>query len=113
MVPLPPPASTPPAVGRVKVLGHAVHGTTITLKVAAPAKGTIVAYGAGLQTTEHRVGGAMTYTLKIALSANARASVKRLRRHRLRHKRKLTVRVRFVPTSGKASQTSVLAMVKA
>jgi len=108
-----PPASVPPAVGRVKVLAHSVHGTTVTLKVAAPAEGTIVAYGAGLQTTEHRVGGAMTYTLKVALSARARASVKRLRRHKLRHKRKLTVRVRFVPTSGKASQTSVLAMVKA
>jgi len=101
-------------VGRVKVLGHSVHGTTITLKVAAPAKGTIVAYGAGLKTTKHRVGGAMTYTLKVALSARARASVMRLRRHKLlRHKRKLTVRVRFVPTSGKASQTSFLAMVKA
>jgi len=110
---LPSPASTPPVVGRVKVLGHSVHGTTITLKVAAPAKGSIVAYGAGLRTTKHRAGGAMTYTLKVRLSARARASVKRLRGHKLRHKRKVTVRVRFVPTSGKTSQTSVLAMVKA
>jgi len=109
----PAPTSVLPVVGRVKVLGHSVHGTTITLTVAAPTKGTIVAYGAGLQTTKHRVDGATTYTLKVALSARARASVKRLRRHKLRYKRKLTVRVRFVPTSGKASQTSVLAMVKA
>jgi hypothetical protein len=113
---LPPPVESKPATkpkAVVKVLGYSVHGTTITLKVAAPAKGTIVAYGAGLQTTKHRAGGAMTYTLKVGLSARARASVMRLRRHKLRHKLKLTVRVRFVPTSGKASQTSVLAMVKA
>jgi hypothetical protein len=113
---LPPPVESKPATkpkAAVKVLGHSVHGTTITLTVAAPAKGTIVAYGAGLQTTKHRTGGAMTYTLKVGLSARERASVKRLRRHKLRYKRKLTVRVRFVPTSGEASQTSVLAMVKA
>ncbi len=111
---LPPsPASVLPAVGRVKVLGHSVHGTTITLKVAAPAKGSIVAYGAGLQKTTRRVSAVGTYILKVRLSARARASVKRLRRHKLRYKRKLTVRMRFVPTSGKASQTSVLAMVKA
>ncbi|MHB1538787.1 MAG: TolB-like translocation protein [Solirubrobacteraceae bacterium] len=110
----PPPATTAPAaVGRVKVVGHSVRNTTITLKVRAPARGRIVAYGAGLKTTRHAVAGAKTYTLKVTLSARARASVKRLRRHRLRHKLKLTVRVRFVPASGRASQTSVLAMVKA
>ncbi len=74
-----------------------VKGTTAAVSVVAPAKGKIVASGAGLKGAQMSAGGAGTYVLKVSLTAKE----KRLLRHK--HKLKLKLRVSFAPATGQGS----------
>ena len=74
-----------------------VKGTTATISVVAPAKGKIVASGAGLKGAQMSAGKAGTYTLKVSLTAKEKRLLRR------KHKLKLKLRVSFSPASGQGS----------
>ncbi len=82
-----------------------VKGTTARVSVVAPAKGKIVASGAGLKGAHVGAGGAGTYVLKVSLTAKE----KRLLRHKHKHKQKLKLKLRvsFSPASGQGSVARV------
>ncbi len=79
-----------------------VKGTTATIAVVAPAKGSIVAAGAGLKGARMSAGAAGTYRLKVSLTAKERRLLRR------RHRLKLKLLVSFVPASGHGSVATTL-----
>ncbi|MGA2319550.1 MAG: hypothetical protein ABSG95_02250 [Solirubrobacteraceae bacterium] len=99
--PAPPPPGTGVGVGEVKsFMKHLVKGSSVTLTVSAPAKGRITVSGRGLGTVKATASKAGTYRLKVSLTAAEKRILKR------RHRVKLTLRISFLPASGKASATS-------
>jgi hypothetical protein len=102
------PPGSPPAPGKVKVLGHAVHGTTFTISVKVPAKGRISIASAGIATLRRSVTSAGTYRFALSLTRKARSSMRRHHRHKL----KLHLRVTYAPASGSPSFASVSVTVK-
>ena len=106
LAPPKPKSVTPPPVGSVKVLGRSLHGTTITLKVATPAKGRILASGSDVRTVKRSVSKSGTYVLKLALTSSGKASLGK-------HQRlKLKIKMAFTPTSGEASSAAVTITVR-
>ena len=74
-----------------------VKGTTARVSVVAPAKGTIVASGAGLKGAQMNAGAAGTYTLKVSLTAKEKRLLRR------KHTLRLKLRVSFSSASGQRS----------
>jgi hypothetical protein len=89
------------AVGRLRLLGRAVKGQMLVLRVSVPAGGRVTVSGAAVAGVGRSVSSGGAYTLSARLSARARETLRR--RHRLR----LTVRVGYAPVGGAASAESV------
>jgi hypothetical protein len=85
----------------VKVTGHSVKGSTLTLVVAAPGSGRLTVTGSGLQGLRRSVTKGAKYRLKLTLGAKGRATLRSHRRVRVK------VQVVFAPVRGKASSASV------
>jgi hypothetical protein len=87
--------------GSVGIKSHSHKGSTITLVVAAPGKGTITASGSGVSTLRRSAATEGNYTLKLTLGKKARTAVK--------HHKKLKVKVKisFVPMLGKSSSMTI------
>ncbi len=74
-----------------------VKGTTARVSVVAPAKGTIVASGAGLKGAHMNAGAAGAYTLKVSLTTKEKRLLRR------KHTLRLKLRVSFSSASGQRS----------
>ena len=77
-----------------------VKGSTATISVVAPAKGTVSASGTGLTTVHKHAAGAGTYKLKVSLTPKEKKLLRR------KHKLKLKLRVSFSPAAGRGSVTT-------
>ncbi|HTQ68216.1 MAG TPA: hypothetical protein VMI13_05945 [Solirubrobacteraceae bacterium] len=99
----PPPGKGVGAAQAVKAyVKGKVKGTTATISVVAPAKGRILAAGAGLTSARMSAAKAGTYRLKVSLTAKKRKLLHR------KHKLKLKLRVSFSPAQGRGSATTAL-----
>jgi hypothetical protein len=76
------------------VTSHALHGSTLTLRVRVRAAGRLTASGRGVRTAQRRVRHSETVTLSLRLTPVAQATLSH--HHRLR----LAIRVRFKRGSG-------------
>lgn len=94
--------TSPREVRTVKVTGH----STKSLSVSAPGAGTLTLFGTGLAAAKKSATKAGSYTLPIALTA---AEQKLLAK---RASVTLTVRVKFIPTSGKPSTATARVTIK-
>jgi hypothetical protein len=104
------PTASSPSTRARKALVSApttVKGSSFTLSVKAPGTGRITASGSGLRSASRSVAKAATYHLTIALTARAKRSLNR------RHHLNVTVRVRYAPTGGPSSTTTVPVTLKA
>lgn len=90
----------------VLITKHKVKGKTVQLTVKTPSAGKIVASGTNLVSRTKKVAKAKVATITETLSA---AGARKLARQ---HKLSLAVRVKFTPTSGKASTATLKATVK-
>jgi hypothetical protein len=79
----------------------AVTGTSATLKVRVPAKGSVTISGSGLGTAKKSLTKSGTVSIKVSLTKQARTS---LSRH---HQLKITARVAFKPATGSSSSATV------
>jgi hypothetical protein len=95
-----PPATqsvTAPAPARVRIVGHRVKGTKLTLVLQLSAAGRLVVSGHGVQAQRRT----LTHAGRVNVTLTAtRAAIASLHRH---HRLKLSLRAAFVPTVGAAS----------
>ena len=86
-----------PSSASVKVTKpKTVTGTSATLKVRVPGKGSLTVSGSGLGTAKKSATKAVTLSVKVSLTKKARASLKR---HR---SLKVTAKVTFKPSGGES-----------
>jgi hypothetical protein len=91
----------------IRVLHHAVRGSTAAITVAVPAAGKLTATGAGLSRASGAAGAAGNVTLHLALLSGERRLLSRYPQRRLR----VVVKLRFAPRhGGKLSNELVLLM---
>jgi hypothetical protein len=88
-----------PQVAKVKT----VRGTSTRLSVKVPGKGAIRISGPGLTSSSKTVSKAGTYAVTVRLSERAQRTLAR------KHRVKVRIGVRFVPSTGKAASVSVAA----
>lgn len=91
-------AGMSPSAPSPKIAGAAVSGKVATLRVQAPAKGTLAASGRYLRGASARLGKAGTATLRLRLTRAGSRALARARGRRL----KVTVSVRYTPAGGSA-----------
>jgi hypothetical protein len=101
-----PPAPTP--VGKVKLLRHAVRGSSFLLTVSVPAKGQIAITGNGVGPLRRSLARAGSYRFAVSLTAKARAALHR------RHGHKMTIHlhIAYTPASGPPSSANLTLTVK-
>jgi hypothetical protein len=85
----------------VSVRSHALHGSTLTLRVRTRAAGRLTASGRDVRASRRRVRRAGTVTLALRLTPHAKVVL--ARHHRLR----LAIRLRFARSSGGARTITV------
>lgn len=103
----PPAASRPAAAGKVKLGKSVTHGSTITLRVQVPGKGSVRVTGASVRSVKTTVTKAGDVRIAVKLTAKAAKA--------LRRKGRMIVglRVRYVPSSGRASSATTSLTAKA
>ncbi len=94
---------------RVRVLSHGVHGSSFSVTVAVSSAGHLSVTGGGMRAVRRTLSHAGTYRLRLALTAKARATLRRKRGHTMR----LSLHVVFTPTGGRAASASVVLRVRA
>jgi hypothetical protein len=101
-----PPAPTP--VGKVKLLRHAVRGSSFLLTVSVPAKGQIAITGNGVGPLRRSLARAGSYRFAVSLTAKARAALHRRHGHRMT----IHLHIAYTPASGSASAANLTLTVK-
>ncbi len=92
------------AVGKVKVIGHKVHGNTATVVLQVPSAGSVTISASGLKKVTRQTARGERVTVKSTLTKAGIAS----RRH---HHRGMSVKltVTFTPVTGAASVAGAIA----
>ena len=91
----------------IEVVSHKVKGKTATIKVSVPSAGKLVATGKGVSKGTGKASKAEDVTVKVSLTKKEQAF---LAKHK-GHKRKVSVKLVFTPTSGSQLTTSVTVLV--
>jgi hypothetical protein len=100
--------TSPKSAGAVKVTKpKTVRGTAGSLKVKLPSHGRLTVSGSGISAVKRVVSKASSVTVKVALTAKAKRTLKR------RGIFKTRLRIVFTPTAGKAQAVTVSATFEA